>query len=233
MNVESALPMSVEQPEQQEADQTTAISPVEAQPRSNKRRWVLGGLLAAVAAPAVWYASTQPLVGPSGAGIVGTGGASKGVGPLVDHEAPNFTLKDPSGKTVELKQFRGKAVLLNFWATWCAPCREEMPELEQLYREYKDKDFVVLAVSMDESRAAKDIPAFLALGDPSTVGSYTFPVALDEKQEVVKQYKLLGVPQSYFIDPSGVIRVVQPRVMNRQMMLDGLSAVLPAAKRAS
>jgi peroxiredoxin len=217
------------QPVEQEAKANT-LPPSEspAEHRPNRRRWLGIGVAVAAAAPAIWYFGTRPIVGPAGAGITGTGGASKGIAPLVDHEAPNFTLKDPSGKTLELKQFRGQAVLLNFWATWCAPCREEMPELEQLYREYRSKGLVVLGVSIDESRAARDIPEFLKLGDP-TVGSYTFPIALDEKQEVVKQYKLLGVPQSYFIDPSGVIRVVQPRVMNRQMMLDGVKAVLPGA----
>jgi peroxiredoxin len=194
--------------------------------RVSRRRWIAGGVVAAMAAPAVWYLSTQPLVRGGAVGITGTGGAAKGVGPQVDFEAPNFKLQDPAGKTVELKALRGKPVVLNFWATWCAPCREEMPELETLWRENKDKGLVVLAVSVDDARAARDIPEFLKEGNPS-VGAYTFPVALDVKQEVLKQYKLLGVPQSYFIDPSGVIRVVQPRVMNRQMMFDGVKLIMP------
>ena len=194
--------------------------------RRSRRRWLIGGAALAVAMPALWYVGSQPLARPGATGS--TGGAAKGVGPQVDFEAPNFSLKDPSGKTVELRQLRGKPVLLNFWATWCAPCRDEMPELEQLYREHKDKGLVVLAVSMDEARAARDIPEFLKEGSPS-IGSNTFPVALDLNQEVVKQYKLLGVPQSYFIDPAGVIRVVQPRVMNRDMMQEGLKLILPAA----
>ena len=175
--------------------------------------------------PALVYVATRPL-GSGITGITGTGGAAKGVGPLVDHEAPNFKLKDPAGRDVELKQFRGRPVLLNFWATWCIPCREEMPELEALHREYGKKGLVVLAISVDDERFARDIPEFLKAGDPA-VGAYTFPVALDLKQEVQKQYKLLGVPQSFFIDASGVIRVVQPRVMNRTMMLEGTGQILP------
>ena len=198
--------------------------------RSSRRRWMVGGVALAVGAPALWYGATQPLVKPGAIGITGTGGAAKGVGPLVDYEAPNFSLKDTTGKTLELKQLRGKPVVLNFWATWCVPCREEMPELEQLYRENKSAGLVVLAVSLDDPRAFKDIPEFMKEGDPR-VGSYTFPVVLDEKQEVSKQYKLLGVPQSYFIDPAGVIRVVQPRVMNRQMMLDGVQLITPEAAK--
>ena len=175
------------------------------------------------ALPAGAYLATRPIAGPTA--ILGSGGAAKGVGPQVDYEAPNFKLKDPADREVELKQFRGKPVLLNFWATWCIPCREEMPELETLYRENRSKGLVVLAVSVDDERFAKDIPEFLKEGDPG-VGAYTFPVALDLKQEVLKQYKLLGVPQSFFIDAAGVIRASQPRVMNRQMMLDGLHAIL-------
>jgi peroxiredoxin len=197
-----------------------------AAPKNNRRRLLYGGAAAAVAAPLLYVAATQPLVQGGASGITGTGGAAKGVAPQVDYEAPNFKLNDPAGKPVELKQFRGKPVFLNFWATWCVPCREEMPEMERLHREYQKDGLVVLAVSLDDARVAKDIPEFLKEGDPS-VGAYTFPVVLDGKQEVMKQYKLLGVPQSYFIDPQGVIRVVQPRVMSRQMMLDGIKAILP------
>ena len=195
-----------------------------AQPRLSRRRLALGAALL-VGAPALIYVGTQPLGGGL-TGIVGTGGAAKGVAPQVDYEAPNFKLKDPSGKEVELKQFRGKPVLLNFWATWCVPCREEMPELELLYRENKAKGLIVLAVSEDAEQFAKDIPEFLKEGDPA-VGAYTFPVALDTKQEVYALYKLKGVPQSYFIDPAGVIRVIQPRIMSKQMMLDGLQVIMP------
>ena len=197
-----------------------------AQPRLTRRRLALGAAFL-VGAPALVYFGTQPL-GSGLTGIVGSGGASKGVAPQVDYEAPNFKLKDPSGKDVELKQFRGKPVLLNFWATWCVPCREEMPELELLYRENKAKGLIVLAVSEDAEQFAKDIPEFLKEGDP-TVGAYTFPVALDTKQEVYALYKLKGVPQSYFIDPAGVIRVIQPRIMNKQMMLDGLQNIMPGS----
>jgi peroxiredoxin len=192
----------------------------------SRRRWIAGGVALAVAAPGLWYLSTQPLAGSGAPVATGTGAPAKGVGPRADFEAPNFSLKDPAGKTIELKALRGKPVLLNFWATWCVPCRDEMPELEMLWRENKDKGLVVLAVSVDNARAARDIPEFLKAGDPR-VGAYTFPVVLDENQDVLKQYKLLGVPQSFFIDPAGVIREVQPRVMNRQTMLDGVSLIVP------
>src|SRR5687767_6319195 len=194
-----------------------------ARPRLSSRRLALGAAFL-FGLPPLAYAATRTV--PTPGAITGTGGTAKGVGPQVDYEAPNFKLKDPAGKDVELKQFRGKPVLLNFWATWCVPCRDEMPELETLYREHRNKGLVVLAVSVDDERFARDIPEFLKEGDPD-VGAYTFPVALDLKQEVLKQYKLLGVPQSFFIDASGVIRAAQPRVMNRSMMLEGIAQIVP------
>src|SRR5512145_204952 len=66
--------------------------------------------------------------------------------------APDFTLLDTDGQQVSLQHFRGKVVFLNFWATWCIPCREEMPAMEQLYQEFKDKNFVILAVNVKDRR---------------------------------------------------------------------------------
>jgi peroxiredoxin len=208
-------------------------TPLEA-PAAPRGGWIAGhvkliaGIVAVlILAPVIWVVGTMPIA--SGSKVVtGTGGAAKGVGPQVDYEAPNFKLLDPSGKPVELKQFRGHPVLLNFWATWCAPCREEMPEIEQIYREYKDRGLIVLGISVDDSSSTKNVPELIKEGSPS-VGSYTFPVALDVKQEVLQRYKLLGVPSSYFIDASGVIRVVQPRAMSRQNIVDGVAAVMPKA----
>jgi thiol-disulfide isomerase/thioredoxin len=196
-------------------------------PGTGRTRWIVGLVLLAVALPLVWLAVTRPLGGLGGA--QSAGGAARGVGPLADHEAPNFTLKDPSGKTVELKGLRGKPVLVNFWATWCVPCREELPELERVYRQYHDSaGLVVLAVSIDVEAAAKDVPEYLKAGDPQ-VGSYTFPVALDTKMDVARLYHLGGVPSSYFIDSAGVIRAVQPGAMNRQVLLDRLRTIVPGA----
>src|SRR5919199_4286634 len=190
------------------------------------RRAAIGTLAALLLAPPLGYLATRP-IGNASSGATSPGGAAQGVGPQAGQAAPNFKLKDPNGTAVELKQFHGRPVVLNFWATWCAPCKEEMPELEQLYRQYRDQGLVVLGVSVDDSSSAKQVPALLKEGNPG-VGSYTFPVALDEKQEVARRYKLFGVPSSYFIDRDGVIRVVQPRVMSREMMLDGLKTILPA-----
>lgn len=213
-------------------DSGLSVSPYSAQEKhAQRRRWAVGVLAVAAVSPLVWLVGTRPLVSagagpPAGTAPDGRGRAAKGVAPLVDHEAPGFALRDAQGQPVELKQFRGRPVLLNFWATWCAPCKEEMPEFEEVYRQHKDQGLVVLAVSLDDEAAAKQVPGYLREGSPR-VGSYTFPVALDTKQEVARSYRLAGIPASYFLDQAGVIRVLHPGAMTRQQLLDRLRAILP------
>jgi cytochrome c biogenesis protein CcmG, thiol:disulfide interchange protein DsbE len=189
------------------------------------RRWVVGGLCAA-AVPVAWYAATRPIV-PGGAPRAWSGGASKGVAPLVDHEAPGFALPGLGGTMVEMKRLRGP-VLLNFWATWCVPCREELPLFEQAYRRHKDAGFVLLGVSIDSEVSAKDIPAYMKEGSP-VVGAYSFPVALDTKQEVAWTYKLAGIPSTFFIDTDGVIRALRPGAVSSAVLEEGLTTILPGA----
>jgi thiol-disulfide isomerase/thioredoxin len=108
---------------------------------------------------------------------------------------PDFSLPDPSGKKGALKDFRGKLVLLNFWATWCLPCREEMPAMERLYQQYKNKGFTILAVDVKDSR--KDALAFLK------ELKITYPVMLDPDGEVGLLYGAWGLPATYLIGPKG------------------------------
>jgi len=114
----------------------------------------------------------------------------------VRRERADFTLADLQGKSWTLKDLRGKVVLLNFWATWCPPCRKEMPDLEALYLKFKDKDqgFVVLAISDED--AAKVNP-FLA------ERNITYPVLLDPGRKVNEQFQIEGIPKSFVYDRSG------------------------------
>jgi peroxiredoxin len=109
--------------------------------------------------------------------------------------APDFTLEDLSGKSVSLKNLKGKVVFLNFWATWCVPCRQEMPAMERLQQEFKSARFEVVAVNFREDKA--DIRKFLhELG-------LTFTVLLDKDGEVSEQYGVWSLPLSYFINRKG------------------------------
>jgi len=108
---------------------------------------------------------------------------------------PDFSLTTPDGKKISLKDFRGQIVLLNFWASWCVPCREEMPAMEKLYQEYKDKNFAVLAVAVkDRKQDAVDFIKELKI---------TYPVALDPEAQIGSLYGAWGLPATYLIGPKG------------------------------
>ena len=109
--------------------------------------------------------------------------------------APEFTLLNLAGKKVALKDFRGKLVLLNFWATWCDPCREEMPSMERLYRRFKDRGFVIVGVDVKDRR--NDALSFLK------ELKITFPIVLDPDGQVAVLYGAWGLPATYLIGPKG------------------------------
>lgn len=117
-------------------------------------------------------------------------GAGKG------QSAPDFTLNDMQGKKVSLADLKGKVVILNFWATWCPPCREEMPSMEMLYRKFKDQGLVILAVNVEKD-GAKLVQSFLQRSP------YTFPILLDDDAEVQNRYKVFRFPETFIIDRNG------------------------------
>lgn len=116
--------------------------------------------------------------------------------------APDFTLNTPDGETVTLSGLRGQAVLLNLWATWCPPCRAEMPAIQKLYDEYKEQGFVVLAVNMTYQDNPLAVQPFLQ------ENNLTFPVLLDETGDMARDYELRSLPSSFFINRDGIIQEV-------------------------
>lgn len=112
--------------------------------------------------------------------------------------APDFTLVDLEGKSWKLSDLRGQVVLVNFWATWCPPCLEEMPSMEKLYRSMPPDSFKMMAILYkDEAAAAQRLT--------STKG-YTFPVLLDPEEKTGQAYGVTGVPETFVIDRIGVLR---------------------------
>ena len=119
--------------------------------------------------------------------------------PQVGALAPDFTLTDLHGESVSLSQYRGKVVMLNFWATWCPPCRAEMPSIEELYRQMQQKgNFVLLAVNVEDN-PEQAIKAF------TSKTPLSFPILLDRDQRVSDRYQVSGIPQTYIIDRNGHI----------------------------
>lgn len=120
--------------------------------------------------------------------------------------APNFSLPDLDGQQVSLADYKGKVILLNIWATWCAPCVAEMPSMEKLYQELKDEDFELLAVSVDETGS-------IAVAPFMKQHKLGFPVLLDTVGDIKSLYQLTGIPESFIIDKGGILleKVVGPR----------------------
>lgn len=111
-------------------------------------------------------------------------------------DAPDFQVRTPDGSTLRLSDFKGKVVFLNFWATWCEPCREEMPSMERLHRAYKDRGLVVLAISLDVQGASVVKPFVKKF-------ALTFPIGLDPKMAVRETYGVWAVPSTFLIDRKG------------------------------
>ncbi len=114
--------------------------------------------------------------------------------------APNFTLKSYEGKNVKLSEYRGKVVLLNFWASWCGPCRQEMPLLQKIHKKYSSLGFAVMGVNVEEDNTkAKGIVKKNKL---------TFPILFDSQNQVSQLYKVDAMPSTVIIDRSGRVRYI-------------------------
>jgi len=121
---------------------------------------------------------------------------SQGIG--VGNLAPDFQLDSLDGQTVSLSDLGGKPVLINFWATWCSPCRIEMPYRQQVYNGWSDKGLVLLAINTGESSSK--------VGEFVQNHNLSFSVLLDTKQDVAQKYNIRGIPTTFFIDKDGIIQ---------------------------
>lgn len=142
--------------------------------------------------------------------------------PRVGHPAPGFTLSAIDGSQVALDDLRGQVVLINLWATWCPPCRAEMPAIQQAYERFRDQGFVVLAVNQQEDAAS--VAAYM------TGQRLTFPALLDSDARVSAAYQVRVLPSSFFIDRRGIVRAVYRGPMSRGMIegtIEQLIAEMP------
>lgn len=138
--------------------------------------------------------------------------------PTQGSPAPDFTLETPDGETVSLSDYHGQPVVLNFWATWCAPCREEMPLLQETYEAHQEDGLVVIGVNVREN--PETIERFL-----DEVG-VDFPVLLDPDAEVVNRYLVTSLPLTFFIDRNGNVRTLVVGGMSKTILDERLATIL-------
>lgn len=154
---------------------------------------------------------------PSAAETSPSSGAS-GSGESSSDAAPDFTVTLTDGSTFTLSEHRGTPVFLNFWATWCPYCVQEMPEMQQLYDSYGQKA-IIIAVNVAED--ADTVSAFVQKN------GYAFPVGIDEKGDISALYGVTGLPTTFFIDADGNVAYYEPQAMDYDTMDRGLQGVLP------
>ncbi|MBP2243297.1 peroxiredoxin [Cytobacillus eiseniae] len=133
------------------------------------------------------------------------------IGLEVNNIAPDFQLPTITGENMKLSDLRGKRVMINFWATWCPPCRAEMPDMEKFHQ---DKDIVILAVNLTETeKSLEDVEAFL------DEYKLTFPIVMDKNLEVANLYQIQPIPTTYMVDSDGIIRYRAFGALNYDLMV--------------
>ncbi len=132
--------------------------------------------------------------------------------------APDFTLELMDGKKFNLNDYKGKPILINFFASWCLPCREEMPALEKIAHEYKPKGVIFLGIAVDDTE--KKMKEFIARY------GVTFPVGLDKTAAIQKSFGIYGIPTTYFIDKQGVINYSHSGSVTEELLQHELDKLL-------
>ena len=152
----------------------------------------------------------------------GEGPLEQGEGVEVGNSAPDFQLQSLDGESVSLSSLRGETVLLNFWATWCPPCRGEMPYIQGIYEDWVDRGLVILAVNIGESSSTVE--------DFMRSNNLSFTVLLDTTQGVAQSYAIQYIPTTFFIDKDGIIqdKLIGPFQSEKQIE-DKLSEIMPSA----
>lgn len=172
---------------------------------------VVGGI-------AVWRDVLPRLSGEVRFGVLDTA-----VRPVVGGKAPDFVLQEAgTGRAVRLSDYRGQTVVLNFWATWCAPCRSEMPEFQKTYAARGGQGPVILAVDYRESDEL--------VGDFQKEFGLTFPLLMDRQGTVRAQYGAMGLPTTFFIDRDGIVRAQYLGPIVGSPLVEGLRAAEQGAR---
>jgi len=205
-----------EPPDVQEEDEEILFRTPFPRPRVSALRNILATIaVGAVIVGLVWFFDR-----PDAAGVqaITLSASPTGPAPRLEREAPDFSLRTLDGKEVQLSDFRGRPVWINFWATWCPPCRAETPDIQEVYENHESDGLVVLAISIGES--------------PSTVSDYvkrtgtTFTTGVDQTTSIAAQYRIVGIPTHFFIDREGVIREWRIGSMSKKTMENKVKEIM-------
>jgi thiol-disulfide isomerase/thioredoxin len=148
-------------------------------------------------------------------------GALTAQAPIRGVPAPDFELRTLEGRLTRLSEFRGRPLLVNFWASWCGPCRTEMPAIVTAFEEHRAAGLAVLAVNLRDQERDRDVRRFVA------EFQLPFPVLLDARGAVRRRYRLRAVPTTVFIDSTGVVRLIQAGPLTTEALSRGLAEILP------
>lgn len=138
--------------------------------------------------------------------------------PQVGDQAPDFALTDLDGNIISLADLRGRPVIINFWATWCAPCRLEMPELQAAYQRYQANELAILAINREET--AEEVAAYFQ------ELQLTFPPLLDEKAVIANLYQIFNMPTTYFVNPDGLVAAIHHGPLSQKLLDNYLSQTI-------
>jgi cytochrome c biogenesis protein CcmG, thiol:disulfide interchange protein DsbE len=180
--------------------------------------WILaGGLLVGLLAGLLLFTGLPAQLPWVHAPTATPGGpiATPAPAPVTGAPAPDFTLTDLAGQPVRLSSLKGQVVLINFWATWCIPCRAEIPAIQQAYNARKDQGFTVLAVNLNEP--VPDVQSYV------TSLNVNFPVLLDAGDSISNLYRVRGYPTSFFIDRGGTVAIENVGMMTATQLADNLA----------
>ena len=174
-----------------------------------------GLMLLTLALGVVWILGSRAQVQPADAA------AAQVAAPRAGFLAPDFTLTTLTGETISLSDLRGRPVFINFWATWCPPCRAEMPDIQAAYERYAGQGLVILGVNMAEPPGP--VAAFVQ------EFGLTFPIPMDRDGRVATMYRIRAIPTSFFVDREGVIRSMFIGPMNGPIIEERLGQIMGEA----
>lgn len=189
-------------------------------PSPGALRNIIATVLVGVAIAAIVWFFDRP--GAANSEAVTITATAMGSAPKTGKAAPDFELKQIDGTTVRLSDLKGKPVWINFWASWCPPCRAENPDIDEVYNKYKADGLVLVAPAIGEGRDS--IAAYMERAD------LHYPVGADPTTQIAANYRVLGIPTHIFIDRDGIISEIRVGAMSQKTMEKKLSKIMAPAE---